>query len=174
MSADEFGPGPFPFKLEEEFLFSGSPTFGDIRAAKRLIAPGYGRKVAVLCGAILVFAILLLAVAVSTRPYSPQAANTIFVVVCVGFPLLLCVPVLIQNLQRRKRAREFNLSKPSCLAPVLVCALEARRQNASGQSSRIASAMKSCSCSTDTMARQLFCSPTVKLAIRISGTRCCT
>ncbi len=120
MSAEEFGPGPFPFKLEEEFYFSGSPTLGEICAAKRLIASGCGRKVAVLCGAILVFAILLLSVAVSTRPYSPQAANTIFVVVCVGFPLLLCVPVLIQNLQRRTRARERTgefqpiEAKPSC------------------------------------------------------------
>ncbi|MEC8558365.1 MAG: hypothetical protein VXZ82_25450 [Planctomycetota bacterium] len=42
----------------------------------------------------------------STRPYSPQAANTIVMVVCVGFPLFLCVPVLIQNWQLRKRAHE--------------------------------------------------------------------
>ncbi|MEC8558364.1 MAG: hypothetical protein VXZ82_25445 [Planctomycetota bacterium] len=38
MSADEFGPVPFLFKLKEEFLFFGSPTLGDILAAKRLIA----------------------------------------------------------------------------------------------------------------------------------------
>jgi len=96
-----------------EFVLSGCLTVDDALSAHRLANRGYWPRIATGGLIVVVFSSVLIAVAVSSRPYSPQAANVMFLVACVIIPALLIVPIAIGRYRMHKFARQrFGMFAP--------------------------------------------------------------
>lgn len=97
-----------------EFVMSGCMTVDDALAVHRLATRGYWLRIALVVLLILSFSIVLNAIAVSSRPYSPQASNVLFLVACVILPGLLLVPVAISRYRLYRLARNrFGIFAPT-------------------------------------------------------------
>lgn len=89
-----------------EFLFAGVLTVEDVLSAHRLATRGWAGRFAIAVLIVIVFSLVLFAIAVSSTPYSPQAARVMFLVACVVFPALLIVPIVRERLQLNRLARK--------------------------------------------------------------------
>lgn len=78
---------------------SGCLTVANFFAAHRLNTRGYWPRLVLGLGVLGTFSIFLVAISVSSRPYSPQASNTLLMVACLLIPLLLGVPLLWRRLR---------------------------------------------------------------------------
>jgi hypothetical protein len=88
------------------FVLSGCLTVEDAKAAHRLATRGFWPRVVLAVVVISVVLTVLTAIAVSSRPYSPQASNTILLVTCVLFPALLIATYLWGRFRLRRFARQ--------------------------------------------------------------------
>lgn len=86
-------------------MLSGCLTVEDALAAHRLATRGFWPRLVFAISIISVFSIVLIAIAVSSRQYSPGAANVMLLVACVIFPALLIVPFLVGRLRLRRFAQ---------------------------------------------------------------------
>lgn len=89
----------------DNFVLSGCLTVEDALAAHRLTTRGFWPRIVLAVSIIFVFSIVLIAIAVSSRPYSPDASNVMLLVACVIFPALLIVPFLVGRIRLRRFAR---------------------------------------------------------------------
>jgi hypothetical protein len=100
--------------VETEFTLSGCLTVEDAHAAHRLSTRGYWPRIALASLVVVTFSIVLIAIAVSSRPYSPQAANVMLLVACVILPALLGVPIAIGRFRLHRFARRrFGMFAPT-------------------------------------------------------------
>jgi ABC-type multidrug transport system fused ATPase/permease subunit len=97
----------------DTFVLSGCLTVQDALAAHRLATRGFWPRIVLAISIISVFSIVLIAIAVSSWPYSPGAAHIMLLVACVIFPALVIVPFLIG----RFRLRRFARNKLGMFAP---------------------------------------------------------
>ena len=89
-----------------EFVMSGCLTVDDAIAAHRLATRGFWPRIALSALIVVTFSAVLVAVSVSSRPYSPQAANVMLFIACVIFPALIVVPLAIDRFRLRRFARK--------------------------------------------------------------------
>jgi hypothetical protein len=99
---------------DSEFVLSGCLTVDDALAAHRLATRGYRPRIALAAMIVVTFSIVLIAIAVSARPYSLQAANVMLLVACVILPALLAVPITIGRYRMHRFARNrFGIFAPT-------------------------------------------------------------
>ena len=55
---------------------------------------------------VVTFSLVILAMAVTSRPYSPEASNRMMLVVCVLFPVLIAIPLVRSRLILHSMARK--------------------------------------------------------------------
>jgi len=100
--------------IEGEFVLSGCLTVDDALSAHKLATRGYWPRMAIAGAIVITFSCILIAIAVSSRPYSPQASNVMFLVACVIFPALLVVPIAIGRFRMHRFARNrFGMFAPT-------------------------------------------------------------
>lgn len=92
---------------------SGCLTETDVRHAHRLAAKSWKYRVWLSIAVMVVFVLVFVAVAVSSRPYSPEASNRILFAVCVFYPAILFVPWIRSRVKLRKLLR----TKPDAFHP---------------------------------------------------------
>jgi uncharacterized membrane protein YhaH (DUF805 family) len=90
---------------DTEFVLSGRLTVHDAVRAHRLAARGYWPYAMIAILIIAVFAIILIAVAISSRSYSPEASNVMFLVACVILPAILMIWYAVGRLRLHRFAR---------------------------------------------------------------------
>lgn len=116
---------------DTEFVLSGCLTLGDALAANRLATRGFWALIALSLLTAITFSIVLIAVAVSSRPYSPEAANVILLVACMIFPLLFAVPYAIGLFRLHRFARKhfgiFAPTQSTFSSSKIVCRSESAR-----------------------------------------------
>ena len=99
---------------DTEFVLSGCLTVDDALTAHRLAIGGFWPRIALVAMIVVTFSAVLISIAVSSRPYSPQAANVMLLVACVFLPALLVVPIAIGRLRLHRFARkQFGMFAPT-------------------------------------------------------------
>jgi hypothetical protein len=89
---------------DTEFVLSGRLTVHDAVRAHRLAARSYCLCAMFAILIVAVFAIVLIAVAISSRPYSPEASNVLFLVACVILPAILMIWYAVGRLRLHRSA----------------------------------------------------------------------
>ena len=87
-------------------MLTGCLTVADAIAAHRLATRGFWPRVALVILIGSAFSLVVIALAVSSRPYSADASNTMLLVGCVVIPGFMCMPVLIGRMRLRRFARK--------------------------------------------------------------------
>lgn len=88
-----------------QIVLSGHMTVSDAIAAHRLRYRARRYLVVLVAAITTAFVAVLIAVAVSTRPYSAESANIKFAVACFIFGALVCMPFAVDRYRLRKLAR---------------------------------------------------------------------
>lgn len=76
--------------------------------AHRLATRGFWQRIVLVISMVSVFAIVPIAIAVSSRRYSPNASNVILLVACVIIPALMIAPFLVGRFRRHRLLRLGN------------------------------------------------------------------
>lgn len=87
-------------------MLTGCLTVADAIAAHRLATRGFWPQVALVILIGSAFSLVVIALGVSSRPYSADASNTMLLVGCVVIPGFKCMPVLIGRMRLRRFARK--------------------------------------------------------------------
>ncbi|MHB0958936.1 MAG: hypothetical protein ACYC0X_26655 [Pirellulaceae bacterium] len=90
---------------DTEFVLSGCLTVNDAIQAHRLATRGFWPRATLAILIVAVFVIILFAVAVSSRPYSPEASNVMLLVACVILPAILIIRYAVGRLRLHRFAR---------------------------------------------------------------------
>ena len=99
---------------DDPITLSGCLLVADALAARRLATRGFWRRIVVGVGIVAVFSLILIAIGVSSRPYSPKAANVMYFVAGVLFPAILVVPFLWNRFTLHRYAnRKYGLFAPT-------------------------------------------------------------
>lgn len=91
---------------ESEFVLTGRLTVDDVVRAQRLATRYFWLRCILLILPGGVFTIGLIAMAVSARPYSPQASNQILLVACVILPTVVAIPIVFRRVHLHRIARK--------------------------------------------------------------------
>jgi hypothetical protein len=98
---------------DSEFVLAGCLTVEDAIAAHRLATRGFWPRLTLAVLIFAAFSAVLLAVAMSSRPYSVGASNVFLFVACV-FPGVLLAPVVLGRVRLHRLARkQFGMFAPT-------------------------------------------------------------
>ena len=99
---------------ESEFVLTGCLTVEDAIAAHRLATRGFWTRLTLAVLIVAVSSIVLVAVAVSSRPYSVGPSIVMTFVACVLLPSLLIVPFVVGRVRLHRLARkQFGMFAPT-------------------------------------------------------------
>ena len=99
---------------ESEFVLEGCLTVEDAIAAHRLATRGFWTRLTLAVLIVAVSSVVLVAVAVSSRPYSVGPSNVMTFVACVLLPSLLIVPFVVGRVRLHRLARkQFGMFAPT-------------------------------------------------------------
>lgn len=99
---------------DSTYVLSGCLTVKDVLAVNRLITHRFWPRLIFAALLISVFTIVLIAVAVSSRPFSQEASNVMLLVACVIIPALIVTPLLFKRWRLHRFARnQYGLFAPS-------------------------------------------------------------
>lgn len=105
---------PLNAEGNHEYVLAGCLTVDDALSSHRLATRGYWPRISLAVLVITTFSIVLIAIAVSSRPYSAGASNVMLLVACLIFPALLLVPMVVLRLRLYRFARrQFGMFAPT-------------------------------------------------------------